>query len=118
MFFRSIDPTDAGGQFCDRGDVYRTAVFVANGSEQAAANQAVAAAQSALGQRIITPVLTVARFYEAEEYHQDYYKGSSIVLTRRGPKSEAKVYNFYRDACGRDQRVSQLWGNAALFANH
>ena len=118
MFFRSIDPTDAGGQFCDRGDVYRTAVFVANGSEQAAANQAVAAAQSALGQRIVTPVLTAARFYEAEEYHQDYYKGSSIVLTRRGPKSEAEAYNFYRDACGRDQRVSQLWGNAAPFANH
>jgi len=114
MFFRSVDPTDAGGQFCDRGDVYRTAIF-ATPDETAAAKQAKATAQSDLGRTIVTPVLPVAQFWEAEAYHQDYYKGTDIVLTRRGPKSESEAYKFYRNACGRDQRVKELWGSAAPF---
>lgn len=117
-FFRSIDPTDAGGQFCDRGDSYRTAVFVANPAERAAAEAAKATAQRALGQRVVTPILDQARFYEAEAYHQDYYRGTSVVLTRRGPKSQSDAYKFYREACGRDARVVQLWGDAAPFADH
>lgn len=116
-FFRSVDPTDAGGQFCDRGDSYRTAIFVENGQERAVAEAAKAAAGQALGQRIVTPILNASAFYEAEELHQDYYKGRSIVLTRRGPKSQAEAYKFYRNACGRDARVRELWGSEALFAN-
>lgn len=116
-FFRSVDPTDAGGQFCDRGDSYRTAVFVANGAERAAAEKAKARAERELGQKIVTPILDAATFYDAEEYHQDYYKKDEIVLTRRGPKSKASAYKFYRSACGRDQRVRQLWGDDAPFAN-
>ena len=118
LFLRSIDPTDAGGQFCDRGNVYRTAIFVTNEYEKSAANKAIAIAQSKLGQPIITPILSAAHFYEAEAYHQDYYKGSDIVLTRRGPKSEAQAYKFYRNACRRDQRVTQLWGDDAPFVKH
>jgi len=117
-FFRSVDPTDAGGQFCDRGDSYRTAVFVSNAEERRLAEAAKASAQRDLGQRIVTPILDAATFYNAESYHQDYYKGRSIVLTRRGPKSKAEAYAFYRNACGRDQRVLQLWGDAAPFAKH
>jgi len=117
-FFRSVDPTDAGGQFCDRGDSYRTAIFVSNAEEQRIAEAAKASAQRALGQRIVTPILNAATFYDAENYHQDYYKGNSIVLTRRGPKTEAEAYKFYRNACGRDARVSQLWGDAALFVGN
>jgi len=116
MFFRSIDPTDAGGQFCDRGDAYRTAVFVETTGEEAAAKQALASAQAELGQKIVTPVIAASQFYEAEAGHQDYYKGSQIVLTRRGAKSKADAYKFYRNACGRDQRVTELWGSAAPFA--
>ena len=116
LFFRSIDPTDAGGQFCDRGDSYRTAVFVSNESERAAAEQAKAAAQTALGRTIVTPVLQAGAFYPAEAYHQDYYKGDTIVLTRRGPKRQAEAYDFYREACGRDTRVRALWGADAPFA--
>lgn len=115
-FFRSIDPTDAGGQFCDRGNSYRTAIFVRNAQERAAAEAAKARAEADLGRKIVTPILNAGRFYNAEEYHQDYYKKDEVVLTRRGPKSKAAAYKFYRDACGRDARVRQLWGSAAAFA--
>ena len=118
LFFRSIDPTDAGGQFCDRGESYRTAIFVSNQSQNASARAALNAAQSALGQQIVTPILSAARFYEAEAYHQNYYQSGEIVITRRGPKSKAEAYKFYRDACGRDARVKQLWGSDAPFVSH
>lgn len=114
-FLRSIDPTDAGGQFCDRGATYRTAIFVANETEQRAAQGAIDMAQSELGQPIVTEVLSADTFYPAEAYHQDYYKSRSIVVTRRGPMTKANAYKFYRDACGRDDRVRALWGDDAPF---
>lgn len=116
LFFRSIDPTDAGGQFCDRGASYRTAVFVKDSAERQAAEAAKAQAQQALGRAVVTPILNASKFYKAEEYHQNYYRGSSIVLTRGGPKSKASAYKFYRKGCRRDERVRQLWGSAARFA--
>jgi peptide-methionine (S)-S-oxide reductase len=115
MFFRSVDPTDAGGQFCDRGESYRTAIFVSDAGEKAAAERAKAEAQAALGQTIVTPILQAAPFYEAEDYHQDYYKSDDLILSRFGPISKAKAYVRYRDACGRDQRVRALWGSDAPF---
>ena len=114
-FFRSIDPTDAGGQFCDRGDSYRTAVFVSNSAERATAEAAKQEAEEDLGRKIVTPILDASRFYVAEDYHQDYYKSKELVLTRRGPKSKASAYKFYREACRRDDRIRQLWGDAAPF---
>ncbi|WP_090219780.1 peptide-methionine (S)-S-oxide reductase MsrA [Litoreibacter janthinus] len=117
MFFRSIDPTDAGGQFCDRGESYTTAIFVTNRPDREAAEAAKAAAEKDLGQKIVTPILDAKPFYPADAYHQDYYKQDKIVLTRFGPQSKAKAYKKYRDACGRDQRVKQLWGSAAPFVN-
>ncbi|NIZ60619.1 peptide-methionine (S)-S-oxide reductase [Sedimentitalea sp. CY04] len=116
MFFRSVDPTDAGGQFCDRGESYRTAVFVSNAEELALVEQIKTEAQADLGQAIVTPVLQAAQFHPAEAYHQDYYKGRSLVFTRFGPKRQSEAYKRYRLACGRDARVSQLWGDAAPFA--
>ena len=116
-FFRSVDPTDAGGQFCDRGDSYRTAIFVSSPEERAAAEAAKARAERELGRKVVTPILDAKPFYDAEDYHQNYYKKSDIVLTRRGPKQMKDAYKFYRDACGRDERVRKLWGDAALFAS-
>ena len=116
LFFRSVDPTDVGGQFCDRSDSYRTAIF-ATDSQIAVAEQAKAKAQSDLGKKVVTPVLGETKFYPAEAYHQDYAKGSKLVITRFGPKSQANAYKAYRDACGRDQRVKKLWGSAAPFTN-
>ncbi|NEX48083.1 peptide-methionine (S)-S-oxide reductase MsrA [Pseudotabrizicola algicola] len=116
MFLRSVDVTDAGGQFCDRGASYRTAIFVSNAAQKAAAEAAVAEAGRALGQKIVTPVLPASIFWKAEAYHQDYYKSSEIVITRSGPKQKKNAYTFYRQACGRDARVKQLWGRQAAFA--
>lgn len=115
MFFRSIDPTDAGGQFCDRGASYRTAIFVKDAAERQAAENAKSKAKEALGRNIVTPILNSGPFYEAEDYHQDYYKGSKLVITRAGPKKQSSAYKFYRNGCNRDQRVRQLWGSAAPF---
>lgn len=116
MFFRSIDPLDAGGQFCDRGESYRTAVFVETQQQADAATAAFNDAQAALGRQVATALISGATFYPAEAYHQDYYKGTALVLTRRGPKSKAEAYKFYRDACGRDARVRAVWGSEAAFA--
>lgn len=116
-FFRSVDPTDAGGQFCDRGESYRTAIFYKNDAQKAAADSAKAMAQKDLGRKIVTPIFSAGEFYKAENYHQDYYKGQKIVLTRFGPKKQSEAYKRYREACGRDQRVKELWGAAAPFAN-
>ncbi|MFY0633528.1 MAG: peptide-methionine (S)-S-oxide reductase MsrA [Vannielia sp.] len=115
-FLRSVDPTDAGGQFCDRGKSYRTAIFVSDSAEKSAAEAAIADAEKTLGKDVVTPVLQAAPFYPAEAYHQDYYKKSDVILTRFGPKSKASAYKRYREACGRDERVRQLWGSAAPFA--
>ena len=116
MFFRSVDVTDAGGQFCDRGESYRTAVFFADDAQRAAAEKAKAAAEAELGQKIVTPILPAGPFYAADAYHQDYYKQSKKILTRFGLVSKHDAYKRYRKACGRDARVQQLWGNAAPFA--
>jgi len=117
QFFRSIDPTDAGGQFCDRGNSYRSAIFVSNMEEKALVEQVKAQAQADLEQAIVTPTLQATPFYPAEAYHQDYHKGTKLVFTRFGPKRQSEAYKRYRKACGRDARVKQLWGNSAPFAD-
>ena len=119
MFFRSIDPTDAGGQFCDRGDSYRSAIFADGPAQQAAAEKAKSEAQAALGKPVVTPVLGKTAFYPAEDYHQDYYKSDErLAFSSVGLAVKKSVaYKRYRKGCGRDQRVKQLWGNSAPFAS-
>ena len=115
LFLRSIDPFDAGGQFCDRGPSYRTAIFATPG-QRATAEAAVARAEAALGRAIVTPVLDAGPFWPAEDYHQDYYRSDDLILTRFGPRRKSVAYGLYRQACGRDARVGQVWGDAAAFA--
>ncbi len=115
LFFKSVDPTDDGGQFCDRGDSYRTAIFTSGSDEQKMAEAAKAKAQTALGQKVVTPILSKGEFFPAEDYHQDYYKGKKLIVTRFGPKRQSEAYKAYRKACGRDARVRQLWGTDAPF---
>lgn len=116
-FLRSVDVTDAGGQFCDRGPAYRTAIFALDAGQRAAAEAEVSQAAADLGQAVVTPVLDAGRFWVAEDYHQDYYKGTNYVLTRAGPKMQKNAYLFYREGCGRDARVKEIWGKDAAFAH-
>lgn len=115
LFLHSVDVTDAGGQFCDRGPSYATAIFVSGAAQKASAEAAVAEAGKDLGRKIVTPIRKAGKFWPAEEYHQDYWRKSDIILTRAGPKSKKNAYAYYRKACGRDARVRELWGSAAAF---
>ena len=115
IFLRSVDVTDDGGQFCDRGESYRTAIFTINKSQNEKAKSAIQNAQDELGRKIVTKVLELKNFYIAEDYHQNYYKGENFVLTRFGPRKQSKAYKLYRNSCKRDDRVKELWGSSAQF---
>lgn len=116
MFLRSVDVLDAGGQFCDRGAHYTTAIF-ATPAQTAAAQAAIAEAEAELGQSIVTPVREAATFYEADEFHQNYANSTERTLTRFGWVERRDAYKRYREGCGRDRRVRELWGASAPFAN-
>ena len=103
IFWRSVDPTDGGGQFCDRGESYGTAIF-ANTLEQtrqAEASKDELLSSGVLEQPVVTPIEAARAFYPAEDYHQDYYRKNPLR------------YGFYRYRCGRDSRVETLWGEEA-----
>ena len=101
VFWRSVDPTDDGGQFCDRGHSYSTAVYAVGDAQLAEAKKAKADAEAKLGKPLATEVAPAKEFTEAEDYHQNYYR-----------LNEAK-YKYYRFACGRDERVKDVWGAEA-----
>ena len=115
LFFRSIDPFDDGGQFCDRGNSYRTAIFVDSAEARADAEAAKQAAEEELGREVVTPIIDATPFYEAEDYHQGYYKSTERTLTRFGWIDRADAYEQYRNACRRDERVQEIWGADAPF---
>jgi peptide-methionine (S)-S-oxide reductase len=103
VFWRNIDPYQADGQFCDRGPMYRSAIFVADEQQRRLAEtsleQIVALAPD--DGPIDTRILDFEAFYPAEDYHQDYYEKNPIR------------YNYYRWRCGRDERLEELWGDQA-----
>ncbi|GAB5505513.1 MAG: peptide-methionine (S)-S-oxide reductase MsrA [Rhizobiaceae bacterium] len=101
-FFRSIDPTDGGGQFCDRGHSYSTAVYATNAEQKAAAEKAKKAAARELGGNVATDIVSAPTFWPAEDYHQNYYKKNPVR------------YKYYRNGCRRDARLEQVWGENAL----
>ncbi len=100
VFWRNIDPTTPDRQFCDRGNQYRSGIFYHDETQKRLAEES----KARLGKSkpfqgpIVTEVQPLTRFYPAEEYHQDYYKKNPIR------------YKFYRNGCGRDQRLEELWG--------
>lgn len=101
VFWRNVDPLQDDGQFCDRGDQYRTAIFAHDDEQRQLAEASKAGLAERFDRPIVTRVLTVARFYPAETYHQDFYK--------KNPRH----YQRYRLGCRRDQRLRQLWGDEA-----
>ena len=101
VFWRNIDPTDPGGQFCDRGPQYRSAIFFGDETEEAVALASKARVEENRGFEVATEILPRTAFFAAEEYHQDYYRKNPLR------------YHFYRQGCGRDLRLRQLWGAPA-----
>jgi peptide-methionine (S)-S-oxide reductase len=98
-YWKLVDPTDAGGQFCDRGPSYRTAVFVTSPQQRQVAEQTRAEAAKRLKTgKMVTPVLPAAAFWPAEAYHRDYAKRNKMN------------YALYRAGCGRDRRLAEVWG--------
>jgi peptide-methionine (S)-S-oxide reductase len=100
-FWPTIDPVTANAQFCDRGSQYRSAIFYSTEQEQQQAEASKAALQASgrLPAPVVTEILPASTFYPAEDYHQDYYLRNPLR------------YNYYRNGCGRDQRLKQLWGD-------
>ncbi len=103
IFWRNVDPFDDGGQFCDRGDAYRTAIFAHDDQQLAQARASLEALEQSgrFDQAIVTPVLEFENFYAAEAYHQGYYRENPVR------------YKYYRWRCGRDSRLEEIWGDEA-----
>ncbi len=100
VFWRNIDPVAKNRQFCDSGDMYRSAIFF-HGNEQrtlAEKSKKDIEASGQFTQPIVTEITAASTFYPAEDYHQDYHL--------KNPRK----YSFYRWNCGRDQRLEQIWG--------
>lgn len=106
-FWRTIDPVDKGGQFCDRGSSYRSGIFYLSEAQRdiAEASKRKLAESKLLDQPIATEITKAGMFYPAEDYHQDFYK-----------KSPAHYYS-YRTGCGRDRRLERVWGKAPAKTN-
>lgn len=98
-YWETIDPTDAGGQFADRGEQYETVIFYNNDEERKIAENSKEAVAKKLGQTIATRIEPARPFYDAEEYHQKYYEKNSVH------------YNAYKYGSGRVNRLKELWGD-------
>ena len=105
VFWRTIDPTDAGGSFHDRGESYTSAIFVANDEERKLAETSKQNLNDSgrFSSSIVTPIRDAATFYPAEDYHQDYYLTHSTK------------YKLYRFSSGRDQFIAKAWGDDAKY---
>jgi peptide-methionine (S)-S-oxide reductase len=100
VFWRNIDPFVKNRQFCDTGSQYRTAIFYHDENQKKLALESKAALEKSgkFKEPIVTEIVPLKDFYPAEEYHQDFYKKSSLR------------YTTYRTGCGRDRRLEEIWG--------
>ena len=101
VFWRHVDPTDPGGQFVDRGSQYRSVIFYANETEKRLAEESkqLLATTGPFSKPIVTDILPLGEFYQAEDYHQNYYKRNPLR------------YRWYRSGSGRDQFLEKAWAN-------
>ena len=107
LFWLHIDPTDGGGQFCDRGNEYISAIFYVNQGQKELAERSKAALEKSgrLKKPIETKIIQAGDFFPAEDYHQNYHQKNPIR------------YKFYRFNCGRDARLKEIWGDEREAAN-
>jgi peptide-methionine (S)-S-oxide reductase len=101
IFWHNVDPFSKDGQFCDRGNQYRPAIFYSDDGQKKAAEESKRAVEKQLGKPVVVEITKAGPFYPAEEYHQDFYK-----------KNPAR-YHSYRLGCGRDARLKEVWGASA-----
>ena len=101
VYWRNVDPTTSNAQFCDHGDQYRPAIFYHNEEQRrlAEASKQEINRTKTFNASIVTEITQATEFYPAEEYHQDFYRKNPIR------------YKFYRLTCGRDARLTELWGS-------
>ena len=102
VFWKNIDPTVGDRQFCDRGSQYRAAIFVHTDEQRRLAEESKRKIESTkpFKEPVVTPIVAAGDFWPAEDYHQDYYVKNPIR------------YKYYRNGCGRDQRLKAVWGSA------
>jgi peptide-methionine (S)-S-oxide reductase len=100
VYWHNVDPFAVNFQFCDHGTQYRTAIFTHNAEQKRLADESKRNLEAKFGKKIATQIVPASRFWPAEEYHQDYYKKNPVR------------YKFYRFNCGRDQRLTEIWGSA------
>jgi peptide-methionine (S)-S-oxide reductase len=96
-YWHHVDPTDGGGQFCDRGSQYRPAILPVDDAQRAAAQASLASVEQQLGKKVAVKLETPGTFWVAEAYHQDFYK------------TNPAHYQRYRTGCGRDARIAEIW---------
>jgi len=103
IFWHNVDPFQANGQFCDHGNQYRSAIFYKDEAQRKAAEASKARLEEEprFKGKIVTQIVPASTFYQAEEYHQDFYKKNPVR------------YHSYRTGCGRDARLKEIWGEAA-----
>ena len=101
VFWHNIDPFDDRGQFCDKGDSYRSAIFLTDEQRSQAESSKEKVVQKFQSEVVVTELLPVSKFWPVEAGHQDYYKKNPIR------------YHLYRNGCGRDRRLNQIWGDSA-----
>ncbi|HYT31064.1 MAG TPA: peptide-methionine (S)-S-oxide reductase MsrA [Thermoanaerobaculia bacterium] len=103
VFWHNVDPTQSNGQFCDHGTQYRSAIFYKDEAQRKAAEESKRRVEEMprFKGKVVTQIVAASTFYPAEEYHQDFYKKSPVR------------YQSYRQGCGRDARLKELWGDAA-----
>jgi methionine-S-sulfoxide reductase len=103
VYWRNVDFLDAGGQFCDRGDQYRSAIFVLDDAQKQAALESKRKLEQSgrYDSPVVTKIVEAGTFHPAEDYHQDYYKKNPLR------------YKFYRYSCGRDARLAELWNGTS-----
>ena len=100
VFWRNVDPLTPNAQFCDHGEQYRSAIFVADAEQRRLAEESKRQLEQSkrFDKPIVTQIVPTSEFYPAEEYHQDYYRKNPLR------------YRYYRYSCGRDARLEALWG--------
>lgn len=101
VFWHSVDPLQANGQFCDRGNEYRSAIFYLDDAQKKAAEASRKTVEAELKSKVATEIVAAGPFFPAEDYHQDFYK------------KDPKRYQSYRLGCGRDRRLQEIWGARA-----